>query len=289
MDQNNQYPGDYLQPLFDLMYNEHNLTLLESEMKEIVHVVEKMTGQHHARKEDHDKEWESFWKRDVCNHDGTINIEQVKKELYDFSFIMEQVPKVYCHITGGMLSKIMYRADTVIRAADDHFNKELEESIKQEIEEMEGSAWITGQYNRLYDQLKADPEKHVVCYVDYTRDIGNKLQTWRDICTINGEAMEFVSRGHRYAGIHYMSGNPKTNFIDLCGMLKVQWLDESRAVNESNYDLINALNEITNYKHECGCMPCMGQCQSAESFKLDLEGLIEIAANAIAKHKEVKA
>ena len=33
---------NYWQPLFDLMYNEHGLTLLESEMKDIVYVVKKM-------------------------------------------------------------------------------------------------------------------------------------------------------------------------------------------------------------------------------------------------------
>ncbi len=35
---------NYWQPLFDLMYNEHGLTLLESEMKDILYVVKKMEG-----------------------------------------------------------------------------------------------------------------------------------------------------------------------------------------------------------------------------------------------------
>ena len=34
--------GSYYQPLFDLLYNEHRLTLLDSEMKDIIYVVEKM-------------------------------------------------------------------------------------------------------------------------------------------------------------------------------------------------------------------------------------------------------
>lgn len=34
--------GSYYQPLFDLLYNEHGLTLLDSEMKDIIYVVEKM-------------------------------------------------------------------------------------------------------------------------------------------------------------------------------------------------------------------------------------------------------
>lgn len=37
-----EMPESYYQPLFDLMYEEHGLTLLESEMKDIIYVVEKM-------------------------------------------------------------------------------------------------------------------------------------------------------------------------------------------------------------------------------------------------------
>jgi hypothetical protein len=81
--------------------------------------------------------WESFWKPIVTNKDGTINLEQLKKELADFSFIMEQVPKVYCHITGDKMSYVTYRAEDVIRVADDHFNEQLKEAIKEEKESME--------------------------------------------------------------------------------------------------------------------------------------------------------
>jgi hypothetical protein len=65
-------------------------------------------------------------------------MEELKKNLYDFSFIMEQVPKVYCNITGSKLSKIMYPAETVISVADDYFNERLEEAVKEELEEREG-------------------------------------------------------------------------------------------------------------------------------------------------------
>ena len=66
------------------------------------------------RKEyDVEKEWE-FWKDIVCNEDGTINIEQLKKELRDFSVMIGEVPKVYSAVTGGRLSKQLYDADVVI-------------------------------------------------------------------------------------------------------------------------------------------------------------------------------
>lgn len=99
-----------------------------------------------------EKVWEEFWKDIVCNEDGSINIEQVKKELCDYNFILEQVPKVYCHITNGLLSKPTYAADTVINefescqselinkemAKDDLLqllNGEITEELKKEIED----------------------------------------------------------------------------------------------------------------------------------------------------------
>jgi hypothetical protein len=71
-----------------------------------------------------DKVWDVFWKDIVCNKDGSINIKQVKKELYDFHFVMQEVPKVYSHITNGRLSKILYPAETVITEVDDIINQE---------------------------------------------------------------------------------------------------------------------------------------------------------------------
>ena len=73
------------------------------------------------RKEyDVEKEWE-FWKDIVCNEDGTINIEQLKKELRDFSVMIGEVPKVYSAVTGGRLSKQLYDADVVISVFNEKY------------------------------------------------------------------------------------------------------------------------------------------------------------------------
>lgn len=74
-----------------------------------------------VRKAREDWLFETFWKPIICNEDGSINMEQLKKELADFSYVMQEVPKVYCHITGDRLSKILYKAETVILAADRHY------------------------------------------------------------------------------------------------------------------------------------------------------------------------
>ena len=85
---------------------------------------------------DSEKIFNEFWKDIVCNPDGSLNVEQVKKELADFNFIMDQIPKVYCHVTGDTLSKPMYYADSVIKCADDHLNDQIENANKELIKEI---------------------------------------------------------------------------------------------------------------------------------------------------------
>lgn len=67
--------------------------------------------------------WETHWKDLVCNKDGTVDMDQVKKELYDFWQVMDRVPKVYDHVTGNQVSKILTDPDVVCRLADDHYNQ----------------------------------------------------------------------------------------------------------------------------------------------------------------------
>lgn len=63
-----------------------------------------------------------FWRPIVCNPDGSLNAEAVKKELHDFYVVMGIVPKVYDHVTGGRISKIMTDPDAVISEADAHYS-----------------------------------------------------------------------------------------------------------------------------------------------------------------------
>lgn len=68
-----------------------------------------------------DQVYEDFWKEIICDADGNINIEQLKKELYDFYIMIENVPKVYCEVTGGILSKPCWDAETVLTYFRDKF------------------------------------------------------------------------------------------------------------------------------------------------------------------------
>lgn len=65
------------------------------------------------------------WLRDckVIRKDGSMNAAQAKRELSDYHFMLEQVPKVYDEVTGGRLSKPNYCAHSVIEAHNDYLER----------------------------------------------------------------------------------------------------------------------------------------------------------------------
>lgn len=67
--------------------------------------------------------WESFWKRICANPDGSLNLEAIQKELFDFHTVMEEVSKVYDAVTGGKISKVNTKAEHVITAAEEHYHE----------------------------------------------------------------------------------------------------------------------------------------------------------------------
>lgn len=83
-----------------------------------------------------EKTWDEFWK-EICCPSGVLDLNQVKKELYDFHYMIEQVPKVYTEITGGRLSKPNYSSDTVISEFHDVQEEQFKDYLKDETEELE--------------------------------------------------------------------------------------------------------------------------------------------------------
>lgn len=72
-------------------------------------------------KYDEEEIYESFWKDIICDEDGNIDVEQLKKELCDFYVMIDEVPKVYGEVTDGLLSKPLYDAETVLQVFRDKF------------------------------------------------------------------------------------------------------------------------------------------------------------------------
>lgn len=87
---------------------------------------------------DYEQVWKECWEEICTNEDGSLNLDQIKRELYDYWFMLENVPVVYEHITGGLLSKTNYYASSVIEAADNYQQrlwKEYEEEFREELED----------------------------------------------------------------------------------------------------------------------------------------------------------
>lgn len=73
------------------------------------------------------------WMKDigVIREDGTFDEAQARKELHDYSFLLSQVPAVYEHVTGGLLSKPNYFSAAVISCHDEHVEQETKGIIKE--------------------------------------------------------------------------------------------------------------------------------------------------------------
>lgn len=70
--------------------------------------------------------YESFWKEIVENPDGTLNKEQVMRELHDFTKLIDNLSKIYCYISGNVVSKPMTHAEIVLQL----FEEQLKESYE---------------------------------------------------------------------------------------------------------------------------------------------------------------
>ena len=55
--------------------------------------------------EEVEKVYQEFWKDIVENEDGTLNVEQVKKELADYSMVMDNCSSAYEEMSGSLITK----------------------------------------------------------------------------------------------------------------------------------------------------------------------------------------
>jgi len=79
---------------------------------------------------DAEEEYNSFWKSVVENNDGTINMEQLKKELADYSLLMKNMSELFCLITGGRISKQNTMAYVIASIYDDELQASYDDGYK---------------------------------------------------------------------------------------------------------------------------------------------------------------
>lgn len=142
-----------------------------------------------------------FWKDIVLTEDGKLDVSQVEKELADYHFLIEQVPLVYMHVTGEMLSKTNYYAYSVISAFDDYISRLIKEATEDAVSEYRAS--VEKLTKKISDCLHPDgagPEKPSLC--DVTVYVKHDTSRMRDFiqeladepCTYGDNCPDFGSR-----------------------------------------------------------------------------------------------
>lgn len=86
-------------------------------------------------KNDIDKTWSDFW-QPIVAPTGHIDLEQLKKELSDYFVFMDSCSEVYCHVTGGRISKVNTDPKTVCAEADEYYNEIALEYAADETERL---------------------------------------------------------------------------------------------------------------------------------------------------------
>lgn len=97
-----------------------------------------------------------FW-LGIIMKDGNVDVEQTLKELSDFSFMIHEVPKVYMHVTGGLLSKPLYHAYGVTDAADEYYRKHYAKEFSDLINDMKSTGEINeNAAKNILEKIKSD-------------------------------------------------------------------------------------------------------------------------------------
>jgi hypothetical protein len=78
-----------------------------------------------------EKEAGGFWAGVFDDIADKTDREKIEAELSDYHFVMQQVPDVYMHITGGKMSKCNYYAHAVIAEADEYSEKFTNEAADE--------------------------------------------------------------------------------------------------------------------------------------------------------------
>lgn len=82
-------------------------------------------------KQDYEQTYDDFWKEIVEHPDGTLNRDQIMRELHDYHEQMEQVGLAYDDVTGGRISKPNTMAFEVINEVEERTQEALREQARE--------------------------------------------------------------------------------------------------------------------------------------------------------------
>jgi hypothetical protein len=78
--------------------------------------------------------YEEFWKP-IVETEGQLDKDKVMRELSDYRFLLQEVPKVYCHVSGGVISYPNTHAFEVNTRHDDQRTQDIEEAVKEALKD----------------------------------------------------------------------------------------------------------------------------------------------------------
>lgn len=81
--------------------------------------------------EDYKQTYADFWKSIVEHPDGSLNRDQVMRELYDYWILLEEVPRAYDEVTCGRFSKPNTDHGWIVAAVDERINEAAHDSAKE--------------------------------------------------------------------------------------------------------------------------------------------------------------
>lgn len=82
-----------------------------------------------------EENWKETWEPILIKADGSINLEQLKKELLDFSELICRMSELTCEITGDRLSYPTYPVKTILSVMEDVRNQDIEYQKECDIED----------------------------------------------------------------------------------------------------------------------------------------------------------
>ncbi len=74
-------------------------------------------------------DWNKTWKDILLKKDGSIDMEQLKIELFDFSQMIDRMIKVTCAMTNDKLSKPTYPAHVLISIMEECKENNIEDRM----------------------------------------------------------------------------------------------------------------------------------------------------------------
>jgi len=104
------------------------------------------------KEKDYKQDYEEFWKN-IVEVNGVLDKDKVMRELSDYHFMLQEVPKVYCEVSGGRISKPNTYAFEVIGEFNEQFNRkdwyedDLKEILEQDVSAQDKIDEITNYFN----------------------------------------------------------------------------------------------------------------------------------------------